>query len=44
MEILPDTGTLPGGKKGIKYFGVKIRLSIQKVLALLKRKRNVTSL
>jgi hypothetical protein len=38
MEILPDIGKLPGGLKGIRYFGVKIRLSIQKVLALFKKK------
>lgn len=38
MEILPEIGKIPGGVKGIKYFGVKIRLSIQKVLALFKKK------
>ena len=43
----PQSGTpgrLLAGVKGIKYFGVKIRLSIQKVLALFKKKRNGTSL
>jgi hypothetical protein len=44
MEVLPNkdiefnTGKLPGGPKGIKFFGIKIRLSIQKLLRLFKKK------
>jgi hypothetical protein len=36
-----DSGLIPGGTKGIRFYGFKIKLSIQKLLDLFKKKKNV---
>ncbi|MCK9429632.1 MAG: hypothetical protein M0R17_06470 [Candidatus Omnitrophica bacterium] len=36
-----DSGLIPGGQKGIRFYGLKIKISIQKLLNLFKKKKNV---
>ena len=39
QQVSFDSGKLPGGRKGIYYFGFKIKLSLQKILKFFKINR-----
>lgn len=40
-QIVPTITRIPGHKKELKIFTLKIRLSLQKILTLCNRKKNV---